>query len=331
MNFKDLIEEDYGFCQDTLVDGRKFGVEGQLTIIGWSGKRQTTKVRILKCAVCSSDPELFGEGYFRASMSDLSRGGLPCGCSRITKWTKEQHEVICKRKAKEFGIEFISFIGEFKGAKTKCLLNCPEHGSYEMGKLSYLVNRNQKGCGSCKAEVTSKRVTKSDEVMIQSFMKFGVFHEDTKFWRSDRVDSNGYKIYWKMFCPVCLEEAESYYGSLQSGCKPCACKSTKQNRAYITGVYDSYNIIAVKFGVARSPERRLKEQTSKTIYDLETLGVWEFPKESMCLIAERECKSRLECAVLPKEEIMDGYTETSYVRNIDSIISIYEEFGGVRI
>ena len=274
---------------------------------------------------------MFGEGYFKATKSDLTSGCLPCGCSRISKWTKDQHEIICRRKAEKFGLEFISFIGEFKGAKTKCLLSCPIHGKYELGKISYLVNRDYRGCPGCKSLTTSTRLTKPDEVMIESFMKTGVFHEETKFWRSDRINSSGYKSYWNLFCPVCLEEAEAYTGSLQNGCVPCACKSTKQTRAYITGIYDSSTIIAVKFGVARSPERRLKEQSLHTIYDLKPLGTWEFPKESACLVAERECKTRLPCAILPREEIRDGYTETSYVSSIDAIISIYEEFGGVRV
>lgn len=330
MDLDKLIDPELGFCEDERL-GETFGPNNQLTIVGWSGKQGTTKRYLVKCHICSEDSDLFGEGYFRIIKSEINKGTLPCGCSKIPKWSKDQHLILCQRKAKELGVTFRGFVGEFKGAKTRCILNCPQHGDYEVGKISYLVNRDYKGCSACKSQTTSERVTKPDSEMIESFMRLGVFHKDTKFWRSDRLNSYGYKTYWKLFCPVCEEEAESYTGSLQNGCVPCACKTTKSNRAYITGIYDSSNIVAVKFGVARSPERRLKEQTSKTIYDLETLGVWEFPKESMCLIAERECKSRLECAVLPKEEIMDGYTETSYVSNIDSIISIYEEFGGVRI
>lgn len=330
MNLEKLIDPEFGFCQDAYC-GETFGPKDQLTIVGWSGKQGTTKLYLVRCEICSEDSDLFGEGYFRIIKSEINKGTLPCGCSRITKWSKEQYKILCGRKAKEVGVEFIDFVGEFKGAVTKCLLNCPKHGNYQINKISYLINKESKGCTSCKGEGASKRMTKSDDAMIESFMRLGVFHEDTKFWRSDRLNSYGYKSYWKLYCPVCEEEAESFTGSLQNGCVPCACKTTKSNRAYITGIYDSSNMIAVKFGVARSPERRLKEQQPKTIYDLETLGVWEFPKESMCLLAERECKTRLECAILPKEEIMDGYTETSYISNMDSIISIYEEFGGIRI
>lgn len=330
MDLEKLLDSNFELCKDSLV-GDCFGPHNQLEIVGWTGKQGTKKFYIAKCHICSKDPELFGQGYFRIIKSEISKGTLPCGCSRIPKWSKDQHSVLCSRKATEIGVVFIGFIGEFKGAKTKCLLSCPEHGQYEVNKISYLVNRNYKGCSDCKSELTSKRLTKPDIDMIKSFMRLGVFHPETKFWRSDRLNSYGYKTYWKMFCPVCNEEAESYTGSLQNGCLPCACRKTNSNKAYITGIYDSLNIIAVKFGVARSPVRRLKEQSSKTVYTLRTLGIWEFPNEAMCLMAERECKNRIDCSVLPKEEIMDGYTETSYVSNIDSIISIYEEFGGLEI
>lgn len=330
MDLEKLLNPEFQLCEDSQL-GEYFGLYNQLEIVGWSGKQGSKKLYIAKCHICSKDSELFGEGYFRIIKSEINKGTLPCGCSKIPKWSKDQHLIVCSRKATELGVSFLGFIGEFKGAKTKCLLSCPKHGEYEINKISYLVNRDYKGCPSCKSELTSQRVMKPDNDMVESFMRLGVFHPDTKFWRSDRLNSYGYKTYWKMFCPVCGEEAESYTGSLQNGCMPCACKRTNSNKAYITGIYDSLNMVAIKFGVARSPTRRIKEQSSKTVYELRTLGVWEFPNEAMCLKAERECKNRIDCSVLPKEEIMDGYTETSYVSNIDSIISIYEEFGGLEI
>ena len=330
MNLDDLIDPDFGFVEDTLT-GLVFGETGQLQIVGWSGKHGTVKLHILHCSTCSKDPELFGEGYFKTTKSGLNKGLMPCGCSNIPKWSQTQTEVICGRKCKELGIKFVGFIGEYKGAKTPCNLFCPEHGEYSVTKISYFVNRGQKGCKLCKAADAAKRFRKPDETMIASFFKSGVFHPDTKFTRSERKLSNGYPAFWNVYCPVCEQEVDSYCGSLQSGCLPCECKGTRQTRAYITGIYDKDTIIALKFGVAQNPNRRIKEQQPHTIYELKHLGVWEFPKEAMCLAAERECKNSLVCSVVPKEELKDGYTETSYISNLENIISIYEDFGGTRI
>lgn len=48
------------------------------------------------------------------------------------------------------------------------------------------------------------------------------------------------------------------------------------------------------------------------------------------LAKEREVKARLKTCVISKEEMPDGYTETTHLKNIDFIRDIYEEFSGNR-
>jgi hypothetical protein len=43
------------------------------------------------------------------------------------------------------------------------------------------------------------------------------------------------------------------------------------------------------------------------------------------------CKKELETGIIPKQELPDGYTETTYIYNLDKIKQIYMEYGGVEI
>lgn len=47
--------------------------------------------------------------------------------------------------------------------------------------------------------------------------------------------------------------------------------------------------------------------------------------------AERECKEQLECGVVLKRDMPDGWTETTYVYNLEKIVEIYERNGGVKV
>lgn len=70
-------------------------------------------------------------------------------------------------------------------------------------------------------------------VHLQDFHKAG-FTEDYKFWKSDRVNSYGWKPYWFYTCPYCSNDEyvqagvcngvfESLSGSLKRGNKACRC------------------------------------------------------------------------------------------------------------
>ena len=47
---------------------------GPLTVVGWSGKNNhSSKFYVLTCKVCSSDLELFGNGYFKMIKEHIVR------------------------------------------------------------------------------------------------------------------------------------------------------------------------------------------------------------------------------------------------------------------
>lgn len=334
MNLEDVIDSKYGLQEDewSLADTR-FGEEGQLQVVGWSGRSGGNKFYILKCSKCSQDSELFGDGYFRSVKSHLvNLEQIPCGCSRSTKWTKKQFTVLCERKASLLGHTFLDFSGEWKGNTTKIKMLCKKHGEWDTGTIDTLLSGRGRGCPSCKADILSQINRKPDDIVIMKFFESGAFHPETKFWRSNRLTKAGGTGYWFMSCPECGQEGESLSAHLRYGNRPCACGKQRQTEGYVNGIVDSNGLtLAIKFGIANSSMRRLRDQNWLSPYDINRIVVYKFPDVASCKRAERECKQTLECGVITKEDLPDGYTETTYVYNLDRIIEIYERNGGTLV
>ena len=329
MNLVDLLDES-GLQQDAYSKmGAVFGDNGQLSLIGWSGKRGTNKHYILKCDECSADTELFGEGIFRSLKGDLVKGKHPCGCGK-TKWTKEQYTIICSRKAKELGYTFLGFGPDWGGRKTKIRMLCEKHGEWRSGLIASLIDMAC-GCPGCGADTVRVARTKSDEEMVLSFFASGVFHPDTKFWRSERETKSGVRKYWYIHCGYCNGQGESISSDLQSGHMSCVCSPHRQRECYINLVCDGDSTVALKFGIAINSASRVDSQNRYSIFNVVNRSVYKFPDTTSCKAAERECKKELDCGVILKRDMPDGYTETTHVYNLDKIIQIYKNHGGVKL
>lgn len=306
-----------------------FGVIDQLEVCGWANKCGGNKLYILKCSVCCKDPELFGEGYFELPKADLLKGVAPCGCGKAPKWEKDQWVIRAARASQEHGFKFLGLSGEWKGKYTKVLQHCASHGEWDSGILDTLVSSGH-GCPKCRYVTIGTKKQKPDKEMIDSFLASGAFHLDTKFWRSDRKTKQGAAVYWNVSCPTCKESFESFCGDLQAGKIPCGCSVHSQRQAYMNLIIDCGTVLALKFGIARNSNIRVTQQNSKSIYTIINHSIYDFQDVSSCKAAERECKQTLDCGVINKQEMQDGWTETTSLVNIIKIIEIYENHGGVR-
>ena len=333
MNLEDVIDSEYGLQQDEWsLSKPTFGEEGQLEVVGWSGRSSSgAKCYVLKCNNCSQDYELFGEGVFKSIKSNIvNKCHIPCGCTRTPRWSKEQFSVICTRKAEELGYKFLSFVGEWKGANTKIKMLCEKHGEWDSSSINNLNNHSY-GCSRC--NMSSKFPSaKADVEIIQSFIDSGAFHPDTEFWRSDRVRSRNKRDFWFMFCPECGQQGEAQITHLQLGQRPCACSPMRQQECYINQLIDDCNnTVGIKFGVANNSEKRLNQQNRHSAYTLKQHSVYTFPSVQQCKQAERECKKELETGVVLKRDMPDGYSETTWAYNIGRVKDIYERNGGVLV
>lgn len=326
--------KDKELKQDELTLSKPlYGEYSQLSLVGWNGQAsQGKKKYVLYCSICAKDPELFGDGYFWALAGNIGQGRAPCGCSKQPSWNKDQYIVMCHREATKRGYNFLGMTGEYKGHKTRISLECVIHGVFSsiMGALS--SKKRRVGCKSCMGLRTGLRSLKPDAVMIESFFKSEGFHPETKFYRSERRSRAGKRAYWYMECPDCGEKGEATTGALQKGSRPCACSHMSQKEAYINTVTDiDLGIaIALKFGIAKNSKERAKRQNGFSVFKVETHSIYKFATVQSCKRAENQCAKQLECGIILRRDMPDGFSETTWVYNLDKIIEIYESNGGIQ-
>lgn len=258
MNLEDVLDPEYGLQQDEWsLTKPTFGEEGQLQVVGWSGRTHRQKQYILRCSVCEEQSELFGGGLFKATKSQIVNNAvIPCGCSNHVRWNATQFKILSTRQAKFLGYEFMGFDGRWKGANTKVKMLCKDHGLWDSCSIYKLM----KGIG----------------------------------------------------CP--------------------SCGNQRQQQSYINWIIDEHNnAVAIKFGIARDSKRRLKDQGRQSVYTIKQHAVYTFPSVQQCKQAERECKKELECGVVLKRDMPDGWTETTWSYNIGKVVDIYKRNGGVLV
>jgi len=314
-------------------DGLTFGKENQLTIIGRlrspvAGDKQG-KRHIVECTVCREDPELFGDGIFPIQLIHLVKEKrVPCGCSVSPKWTEPQMRIRATRKCIQKGYTFIDWDEPYKANTTRIRL-LDEFGLEDkVGLANLLIGQNS---SNNRKRMTSLARSKTDEEVIETFLSTNAFHKDSKFWKSDRLDDIGQRTHWWMECGECQVVAESYRSNLQKGKRPCGCsKFVGQKNMYIHILYEEDIPIAIKFGKTHYPKRRLKEQQNKCHYTIECYGVWGFENGHDTTIAEQLCRAAFICGVVSVQLMQDGWSETTFVYNLEALISIYESNGGVR-
>lgn len=210
--------------------------QGLLTIVGIStgvtSKGVWDNKVILTCSICSKDTELFPEGSIKSHINSLKRGSTPCGCSKRPFWDKRQYTVRVNRLCTERGFNFLGFVGEWKGIQTRIKVHNPESNNtwQSMTIANLLAGNGDPVVGRLKTKAST---TVDDSTHIKDFIAAGLTTEHT-FTRSDRLNSEGSKNYWKYTCPVCVNDEfvkaglcdgvfESTTAELKRGGKGCRC------------------------------------------------------------------------------------------------------------
>lgn len=182
----------------------------------------------------------------------------------------------------------------------------------------------ERGILSCKC-MKGIRYTKAErddqlrELAEQRSFRFVGWKEEDKQGAHDKI---------VIFCKIHGEFYPSVTNFLRGrGCPNCSNKNQKQ--CYINILYDKDIPVAIKFGIAKDSIVRTNKQNKNSVYRVENFGIWEFENVYSCKEAERICKMSLECGVITKQEMLDGYSETTYVYNLDKIVNIYEQSGGI--
>lgn len=330
----DLEELLVGSESGLIPDSLQGTVLDTLTVIGRICRRResgrSVSMTVVECAICKEDPELFGEGLFKIHRGHLLAGIKPCGCGTRTRWSEDQYKLLCERAATASNLEFLGWASEYNKNYTRVRLVCPIHGELRDKSVSHLINLRG-SCQKCWYDIAPLLKPKPDAEMIEGFFASESFPEDTIFYRSDRKSSKGKKVYWYVECPDCGKLGESVSSDLKAGKRPCHCSIRMPKYSYLLLLTEAGVPVCLKLGVTSNFKRRFKDLSNHSKYDVELIGLWEYLTPAECRKAELECLRNIECGVLTKEVLSNGYTETTALHNLDGIIKIFEENGGIRL
>ena len=317
-----IAEDNISPIHEDEFSGSVYGDQNQLTVLGWCYRdKGGTKIYVVHCSICSLDSELYGNGLFKTFKMRLESGTIPCGCSKLRHWSESQYTTIVRRNVQEKGLIFEGWIDGFKRGGSLCSINCPEHGTIRPKKVTAVLSGNF-GCALC-----AKR---TDEEWLAIFEDTGSYPEGTKFQRSSKKTRRNSREYWDVLCSECKEECLTTAWSIVKGSLSCSCSVQRQKFAYILLLYSDGIPVAAKMGITMDVERRVKEINRYSTYDVELLGYWEFEDVGSCKSSERLAKRSVACGIITDQDVVDGHSETFYIRDIDKVVKIFEDYGGVR-
>lgn len=234
-------------------------------------------------------------------------------------------------------LRFVGWVGEYRGTRTPATVECTTHGKLteiSTPNIWFKLNSNQNVivCPDCIFENIKKSNGVSEESAI-TMLKQLVGTERT--WFNGFVgDYDGItKTKVRVVCSDHGETSSRLYGNLLKASHPCpiCALGTSQIYAYVNKVVQESVPIALKFGITGNPTHRLRTQNYANILEMENLCVFQFPSREKSFAAEAECKRVFRCGVLDKNLIPDGYTETTYIYNLDELLNIYKKHGGIRL
>lgn len=206
-----------GMPREILKIGTKLtNHKGVYTILGDNGLKSGNKKYLIHCSICSEDAELFPEIWSRKG--DLMAGKLSCLCSGRFSFSKEQYEILCKRRATETNSEFIGFKSDEKVTGNSYVIFRDAAGVIvDNITVRYFLNKYTEG----------KYLFRYDDEYYTNKLQH-LFHEGTKIKRTENNTT------FKVFCPVCAESPlckagitspwfKSTYQNMVKGNRPCFC------------------------------------------------------------------------------------------------------------
>ena len=95
---------------------------------------------LVSCSICSKDTEMFPD-LFKTDNGRLSRGSIPCGCTKKTRLDKRQQTLRAARLASERGYILEGFVTDNWTTKGKLKLYNPSNGSrWETASIGSLLS-----------------------------------------------------------------------------------------------------------------------------------------------------------------------------------------------
>lgn len=259
-------------------------------------------------------------GWFEYPLkSHLStKFGCPeCAREEITRRNSKcrQHylDIICEN---DLG-GVITHVPDNINWSTKITAVCSIHGEYFTTLTSLVSGSRCRKCGSSRA-AKKQRMTVSDRIKVFNDVHRSMYD----YSLVKEIKSNKVKI--PIICPV-HGIFHQRVNDHQSGKGCIECSKSNCNIGYLMLIKRGEEPIAIKYGVTKNINTRLKHlnQVNKPRFIM--LNTWYFKDAKTCLEAENKIKS-LTKPVLTREDLKEGFTETTSFDNLDLVYSVYDEF-----
>lgn len=277
---------------------------------------------ILHCVECGHDWETTSVSKFL----DCGRGCPSCG-GNISYLTYNGFIREAKDKHKElYDYSLIPNSDDTILTRDKLPVKCHEHGVWYVDYHHHV----QRGSGCPDPECCWKKISEVKASNTEDFVNKAIVIHGNKFDYSETVYDRSFKKL-EIYCPKCEEYFLQTPSDHLNGCGCPYCAGDRQLQCYIFVISEDINPLGFKFGIANRFESRLSRQKTRSRYNVDILGVWEFCDTYTCKECERYIKQNFSCSYFTKEDYPDGYQETLPIREMDNIIKVYEDFGGIRL
>jgi len=260
------------------------------------------------------------------SFSLIGSGCPKCaGCAKLTQEEAFQKvNTVCENK--KFSFKDFKYIGN---KDTVVNITCENGHEFEIG-FNHLVS-HQYGCAVCSGQVIAQE---DAEKKVKTICQIYGYSYETFTYKNHNT-----KLVLKCHCGNTWETCTySNFVCNHRGCPECS--GQNQKIAYISLISDGDIPIGLKYGIEKVIGSRIYVQNKKSIYDISRIKSFEFQNSDGCKNAEAECKKLFSkdnkkklgrLGIITRNEMPDGHTETTYIKNIDVIIEIYKKYGGVEV
>ena len=342
----------------------------------------------MSCSICSDDDELWPEGSMCCLPGALTKGCVPCSCSKKPTLTLEQHMIITKRLlvgtphkvmfvsrpkengsvvatilcpdhgewtcstdsiknrthgcmkcyrstisnrvrkpesdarkeiidvAAKLGHEFIEFIGGYTGSHSRASMKCIDHGYFDVLVTNY--RKEKANCPKCRYIKTSRSCKKREPVYIERILS-ALDGRSDKFLSWDG-EFSGAKS--KLILDCAEHGAFSvHYGNLLNGagCPKCAGYGFQSSDSGFVYLLESMDKSAIKVGISNKPDQRIRQLRNATPFEFSVLDMFEM-NGVKALSVESDCHSEFMSAGLSG---FDGCTE--WMRHDPAIIEYIQQ------
>lgn len=187
-------KNDYIGLEKLLPNGERYTVKSATRV---SGKIILSVI----CSGCHKDEELFPENLKVSATSFNKEGSYSCGCGKGFSYSEYQVRVLLSRYCRDNDYLFLGFTDIYKGFRSKFKMEY--QGVMQETTVDNALNK----------QVRHKKDTKLVDRThhIPDFIQASG-RDDLIFSPLEKLDSQGFKTYWEVTCPICSEDKYSVAG-----------------------------------------------------------------------------------------------------------------------